>query len=116
MCRVRTISRKGSRQTRESSETARQPPRLTEAKIQSVLHGDVERSAEMTDPLEQRAPVKATPIVVTPVTDLSEIPCRVSTHTCPAVSRETAENRLISGKPYLPTWQRAIPREVLVTP
>jgi hypothetical protein len=46
----------------------------------------------------------------------SEIPCRVSTNTCPATSREVAENRLISGKPSLPQWQRAIPREVLVTP
>jgi hypothetical protein len=36
---------------RISSETARQPPLIREAKIQSELHGDVERSAEMIDPL-----------------------------------------------------------------
>ena len=35
---------------------------------------------------------------------------------CPAAPQGVAENRLISGKPSLPIWQRVIPREVLVTP
>ena len=57
-----------------------------EAKIQSELHGDVERSTEMIDPLEREAPVQATLEKATLVTDLSEIPCRVRINTCPAVS------------------------------
>jgi hypothetical protein len=35
-----------------SSETARQPPRVSEVKIQSELHGDVERPTEMIGPLD----------------------------------------------------------------
>jgi hypothetical protein len=57
MCRVRTISRKDLRVEEVSPETVRQPPLAWEAKIQSELHGDVERSTEMIDPLEREAPV-----------------------------------------------------------
>ncbi len=52
MCRVRTISRKDSPIVGVSSETARQPSRVVrETKIQSELHGDVERPTEMIGPL-----------------------------------------------------------------
>jgi hypothetical protein len=115
MCRVRTISRKGP-------PASGNPQRLhashlaSEVKIQSGLHGDVERSAEMIDPLGRVRSSHGKSKAGLSVTDTSEIPCRVSINTCPAVSREAVENRLISGKPSLPQWQRAIPREVLVTP
>jgi len=56
----------------------------------SHLHGDMQgRRAHKDAPSARRKPSKT----------LSEIPCRVSTNTCPTVSREAVENRLISGKP-----------------
>jgi hypothetical protein len=51
---VQTISREGFRtaSSEEPSETVRRTSRLWSGmKIQSVPHGDVRRSAEMTDPL-----------------------------------------------------------------
>jgi len=86
MCRVRTISRKDLLVEEVSSETVRQPPPGWEAKIQSELHGDVERSTEMIDPLERGAPVQVTLERAALVTDLSEIPCRVRINACPAAS------------------------------
>ena len=57
--------RPGADKHPESSETVRQTQR---AKIQSDLHSDVERSAEMTDPPSKEG---------RKVTDVSVIPCRL---------------------------------------
>jgi hypothetical protein len=65
-------------------------------KRESELHGDMQRSAEMTGPpthyVGQSQPRRWL------VTELSEIPCRVSNQLA-SCSAKSSANRLISGKP-----------------
>jgi hypothetical protein len=76
---VRTISREVAHSWVDPSETTRQGPRRSVGKIWSGLHGDMQRSTEMIDPLRLRFQL----IPVVHIKGLgsnssSEIPCRVS--------------------------------------
>jgi hypothetical protein len=74
---VRTISREVAHSWADPSETTRQGPFLV-GKIWSGLHGDMQRSTEMIDPLRHSLSQSQACNRILGSNRPSEIPCRVS--------------------------------------